>query len=305
MNWIDYGNYLEINPPKEFSFEECLIFLGRSDLEVLHQISEGYLYKLIRVKESLILSKISFRDQVIKVEYPIDVPSRLQREKTAHYICEWLDLGQDLELFYQTANQDRVLKDLVRNYYGLRLICIPDLFEALVWAIMGQQINLTFAYTLKKRFVEQYGEGLVFEDKAFWTFPSCEKIAAIDIDDLKQLQFTGRKAEYIINIAKIMAKGELTKELLLKQNGTQQVKKTLTSIRGIGPWTADYVMMKCLHDTTAFPIADVGLHNALKKWLELNRKPTIEELTAYAADWEGWQAYAVFYLWRSLYDKNV
>ncbi|NRD77351.1 DNA-3-methyladenine glycosylase 2 family protein [Bacillus sp. BRMEA1] len=305
MNWIDHETYLELNLPKEFNFEECLIFLGRSDQEVLHQTKEGSLYKLIKVNESLILCKIGSTDPTIKVEFPINAPSIDCRKKVAEYIWEWFDLDQELVGFYQMASQDKVLKTLAQKYDGLRIMCIPDLFEALVWAIMGQQINLTFAYTLKKRFVEQYGESLTFEGETFWLFPSFEKIASIHVDDLRKLQFTTRKAEYIIDIAKAMTSGELTKELLLQKKDGQQIQKTLMRIRGIGAWTADYVMMKCLHYTSSFPITDVGLHHALKNLLDLERKPTIDEIKEYAAGWEGWQAYATFYLWRSLYDKKI
>lgn len=63
--------------------------------------------------------------------------------------------------------------------------------------------------------------------------------------------------------------------------------------------------MKCLLQPESFPIADVGLHNALKRQLALNQKPTIEEITSYAMHWTGWQAYATFYLWRSLYDETL
>ncbi|KMY52109.1 DNA-3-methyladenine glycosylase family protein [Peribacillus loiseleuriae] len=305
MNWIDHGSYLEIYPPKEFNFEECLIFLGRSNQEVLHQTEGGSVYKLIKVNESLILFKIGYINASIKVEFPISIPSIHSRKKVAEYIWEWFDLGQDLGGFYQVASRDKVLKKIAHKYYGLRMMCIPDLFEALVWAVIGQQINLTFAYTLKKRFVEQFGECLTFEGEPFWLFPSFEKIASLNVEDLRKLQFTARKAEYIIGIAKAMINGELTKELLLQKQDDQQVQKSLMLTRGIGAWTADYVMMKCLHYTSSLPIADVGLHNALKNLLGLESKPTKEEIKELAEDWKGWQAYATFYLWRSLYDKNT
>jgi DNA-3-methyladenine glycosylase II len=305
MNWIDHESYLEIYPPKEFNFEECLIFLGRSNQEVLHQIKEGAVYKLIKIKDSLILCKIGNVNNCIKVEFPIRTPSILAREKVGEYIWELFDLAQDLGGFYQMARNDKILKKLAHKYFGLRIMCIPDLFEALVWAIMGQQINLPFAYTLKQRFVEQFGEFITFEGERFWSFPSFEKIASLNVDDLRKLQFTTRKAEYIIDIAKDMKSGKLTKELLLQKQDYHQVQKSLMLIRGIGAWTADYVMMKCLHQTSSFPIADVGLHNALKNLLGLKEKPTIEKIEEYAANWEGWQAYATFYLWRSLYDKNI
>lgn len=305
MNWIDHEAYIEIYPPKEFNFEECLHYLDRSNLEVLHQIKEGSVYKLIRVKKSLILCKVGFISNVIRVEFPLDLPSIHIRKKAAEYIWEWYDLDQDLEAFYQVAHQDKILKNLAHKYYGLRIMCIPDLFEALVWAIMGQQVNLTFAYTLKKRFVEQFGESLTFEEGTFWLFPSFERIALLNVGDLRKLQFTTRKAEYIIDIANAMKNGEFTKELLLQKKDGQQIQRSLMKIRGIGPWTADYVMMRCLHDASSFPIADVGLHNALRQLLNLERKPTIEEIRKLAANWQGWQAYATFYLWRSLYDTNT
>jgi DNA-3-methyladenine glycosylase II len=305
MKWTDYESYLEIYPPDDFSFEECLIFLSRTDKEVLHKIESGSIYKLIKVKESLVLFKIEHSDNTIKVEFPISTPLIHLREKVAEYIWEWFDLERDLSGFYQMAGHDKVLKELVQSYNGLRIICMPDLFEALVWAVMGQQINLTFAYTLKKRFVEQYGESLSFEGETFWVFPSFEKIAFISSDDLRKHQFTSRKAEYIIGIAKTMLNGELTKEILLQKQDYEQVKKTLMLIKGVGAWTADYVMMKCLHFTSSLPIADVGLHNAIKNVLGLDMKPTIEEIKEYAATWEGWEAYATFYLWRSLYDKRI
>ncbi len=253
MNWLDHGLSIEIIPPKEFNFNECLVFLGRSEQEILHQIRDGYLYKLVKINGELILLKIGSTSQSsIRVEFPIHAPSKSVRGEVAAYIWEWFDLDQELGDFYQMARQDRVLESIADKYYGLRIMCIPDLFEALTWAIIGQQINLTFAYTLKKRFVEQFGECLTFEGQTFWLFPTCEKIASINVSDLRELQFSVRKAEYVIGIAKAMTSGQLTKEDLLQQQEYQLVHKSLTAIRGVGAWTADYVMMKCLHHACCF-----------------------------------------------------
>ncbi|GLC90051.1 DNA-3-methyladenine glycosylase family protein [Lysinibacillus piscis] len=298
MQWNDYEYYIEIFPPKEFSFAECLLFLDRSNLEVLHQIKEDAVYKVIQG----VVCTVTYVNPCIQVKFVSENPPAIVRQNVAQYIWEWFDLESDLHDFYQLASQDDVLKPLVDSYYGLRIIGIPDLFEALVWAIVGQQINLTFAYTLKKRFIEQFGECVIFEGEAFWMFPTVEKIAGLSVEDLKCLQFTTRKAEYIIFIAQEMMCGSLSKEQLLE---TQDIQKSLVSIRGIGTWTANYVMLRCLHQSTAFPITDVGLHNALKVLLNLEEKPTIHEIETYAVNWQGWQAYATFYLWRSLYGKNI
>ncbi|WP_010095483.1 DNA-3-methyladenine glycosylase 2 [Ornithinibacillus scapharcae] len=305
MNWVDHETYIEIIPPKEFNFNECLIFLGRSDQEILYRMKEDAIYTIIKGRESFILCRISYDKDVLKIEFPNGVPTVVEREKIGEYIWEWFDLERDLAEFYRIASKDTVLRKLTERYHGLRIIGIPDLFEAFVWAIIGQQINLTFAYTLKKRFVEQYGEVLTFEDETYWAFPTFEKIATIHVEELKALQFSTRKAEYIIGIAKLMNNGDLSKEFLMEKQNYQDIKDSLISIRGIGAWTADYVMMKCLHQPSAFPIADVGIHQALKHLLKLEKKPSIEEIEKLAVQWKGWQAYATFYLWRSLYDETI
>ena len=98
-----------------------------------------------------------------------------------------------------------------------------------------------------------------------------------------------------------MVEGKLTKEQLLEAGSLKQAEKQLVSIRGIGPWTANYVLMRCLRMPAAFPIDDVGLHNAIKHLLGLEAKPTKKEILQLSAAWANWESYATFYLWRFLY----
>ncbi|WP_106769695.1 DNA-3-methyladenine glycosylase family protein [Paenibacillus faecalis] len=294
--------YIEICPPTEFAFSECLAFLDRSEHGILHQIRDGCVYKLVETNDGMILLKVVGTSEAIQVHFPMGAPSKQASEEIASYVREWFDLDQDLSGFYDLARRDAILGPLVQKYYGLRMICIPDLFEALTWAVIGQQINLTFAYTLKKRFTKHFGQSLSFGGDVYWLYPKYERIAALDVQDLRNLQFTTRKAEYVIGIARAMANGDLMKPSLLQKRDYEDIKQSLMKIRGVGAWTADYVMMKCLQQPAALPITDVGLHNALKIQLGLERKPSIEEIRELATQWEGWQAYATFYLWRSLYE---
>ncbi|WP_251047591.1 DNA-3-methyladenine glycosylase [Planococcus sp. ISL-110] len=288
---------MDIKTPADFNFAQCLIHLGRSSQENLYQLKDGALTKVLKLNGQLVLFHVSPAGGTLRLEFPLGAPPETERKMAAVHVEEWFDLKTDLKGFYAMAETDPVLSKVVQQYHGLRVIGVPDLFEALVWAVMGQQINLAFAYTLKKRFVENYGESLIYEGEHYWAFPSPETIAELTVADLKALQLTGRKAEYILGIAAAMAKGDLQKEQLLQET---DMERSLLEIRGIGAWSANYVMMKCLNSQSAFPLADVGLHNALKAQLEMERKPTAEEITELAKNWEGWQAYATFYLWRSL-----
>ncbi|HLR64219.1 MAG TPA: DNA-3-methyladenine glycosylase 2 family protein [Pseudogracilibacillus sp.] len=101
----------------------------------------------------------------------------------------------------------------------------------------------------------------------------------------------------MIGIAQLMTSGELSKDKLLQLGDPAKIEKYLVKIRGIGPWTVNYLLMRCLGFTSAFPIDDVGLHNAIKKRLALTEKPSKAEIKKLAFHWQGWEAYATFYLW--------
>ena len=81
------------------------------------------------------------------------------------FVEEWFDLSRDLQPFYTLAEDDEILDGVVSAYKGLRIIAVEDLFEALCWSIMGQQISLHVAYALKQKLVTTYGESIVHEDE--------------------------------------------------------------------------------------------------------------------------------------------
>jgi DNA-3-methyladenine glycosylase II len=298
--WIDEGASVLLMPPKEFDFSQCLKFLTRSPLEPCHVVENNSIYKLDKFEGKPILIKIQYNKKCICIEFLTPRPKKYIRAMVAKYVWHWFDLDTDLRPFYRIARKDPVLKNVTKDLYGLRILTISDLFEALCWAIIGQQINLAFAYTLKKRFVESFGEKFSFDNKHYYLFPTPQVISRKKITDLKRLQFTGKKSEYIIELAQKINNGDLTKNRLLHHDGFETARKELMGLHGVGKWTADYVSLRCLKDPTAFPVADVGLQNAVKQQLGLTKKPTSEDITRYAMGWQNWQAYATFYLWASL-----
>ena len=79
--------------------------------------------------------------------------------------------GYRLKPFYAMGQKDKLLKALVKNFYGYRIVGQPDLFESIVWAVLGQQINVQFAYTLKQKFVERYGEAITLKRRDLLLVP--------------------------------------------------------------------------------------------------------------------------------------
>ncbi|MGN7175890.1 DNA-3-methyladenine glycosylase [Paenibacillus sp. FSL R5-0490] len=300
VNWKDAENGLVLFTPSEFSFSENLRYLSRSTNECLYEISGEAIRRAISIRDEKLLLEISGEsDQFLTVRIHKPVTHQMKAE-IAEYIHDWFDLGASLTPFYEMAQTDPLLKKPAEQFFGLRVMGIPDLFEAFAWGILGQQINLTYAYTLKRRLVEIYGEALEYGGSKYWLFPAAETIAGLTIEDLADLKMTVKKCEYLTEVACLIANGELSKEDLLKGD-VKAAERKLTRIRGIGPWTAHYVLMRCLRFPNAFPIDDVGLHNAIKVILDSEKKPSREEILTYSARWENWEAYATFYLWRVLY----
>ncbi|MCM3630706.1 DNA-3-methyladenine glycosylase [Paenibacillus glycanilyticus] len=296
---------LRIEVPEPFNYKETLSYLRRSSNEPLYQVEDDAVYRLIPMgadeEPAAVEIQASGNDELLVRFIGEPQVSEGRQRKAEAYIRDWFDFGTDLLPFYEMARLDPLLVQTIDRLYGLRNIGIPDLFEALCWGIIGQQINLTFAYKLKRRFVEAYGRSVEREGRTFWEFPVPEVIAALQPEDMASMQMSVKKSEYLIGVAKLMADGALDKQRLLELGDTGVIEKQLTSIRGIGPWTAHYALMRCLRLPDAFPIADVGLHNSIKALTGSSSKPAISEIKRMAEGWKGWEAYATFYLWRMLY----
>ncbi|MGG1879509.1 DNA-3-methyladenine glycosylase [Paenibacillus cisolokensis] len=297
----------QIDVPEPFRFSENLNYLSRSPNECLYQIRSDRIYRALPVQGSAVVMDVGADadGQAIAVrllgdpDSPVD-QLQLQAQAEA-YVREWFDLDTDLAPFYEQTEADPLLGKAIKAFYGLRLIGIPDLFEAISWGIIGQQIHLGYAYTLKRRLVEAYGHSVEHEGNTYWLFPKAEDIARLEVQDLQPLRMTVKKCEYLIHTARLIADGSLTKLQLMNAGSLKLAEKRLVSIRGIGPWTAHYVLMRCLRMPDAFPIDDVGLHNAIRHLQGMDRKPTKAEIMELSSRWSGWEAYATFYLWRYLY----
>ncbi|HCW06807.1 MAG TPA: DNA-3-methyladenine glycosylase [Cytophagales bacterium] len=289
---------MEIELPEIFSYELTLSFLKRSPREILHRIEEDAVLKVLSIKNEPILFKIC-NGENLKIDFLNSNPTEEIKEQVAHYVREWFDLDTDLNPFYRLARKDKLLADLVKKFNGYRIIGQPDLFESLVWAVLGQQINLAFAYTLKQRFVETFGASVSYQEKKYFLFPVPEDVAQLTDNDLLPLQFSRQKSNYVKLIGEAFASNSISKEKLGKLS-FDDAKTELMKIKGIGNWTANYALMKTFRYPNAFPLEDAGLHNAIKNLKLMKKKPTLNQVKNIFKKYKGWEAYATLYLWKSL-----
>jgi DNA-3-methyladenine glycosylase II len=149
---------LTIATPQNFNFQQCLAFLNRNPQECLFKIEKGRISLFLKIKEERAVIEISDSgNSELYVGFLNGSSSFAFKSGVQRYIENWFDLDRDISPFIALSQSDKILIPLIKRYDGLRLIGIPNFFEAICWAIIGQQINLNFAYTLKKRLVEKYG----------------------------------------------------------------------------------------------------------------------------------------------------
>lgn len=290
----------QIAKPDNFNFSECLWFLDRNFDDCMHKTDSASVTKLLHLQQEPFLLRIAEEGSYLQVEVLAGKSSGADEEAIAIYLTEWLDLKRDILPLKELAACDPQLKSLVEKYWGLRLISIPDLFEALCWSIIGQQINLKFAYKLKRRLVEAVGDSLIHRGKTYHVFPAPGQVMKLSVDDMKQMQFSTQKAHYLIAVSRAFIEGEITREKLFQLADTAQIISQLTALKGIGEWTANYVAMKCLRRMDAITYTDAGLLNGFKKLKNIEVKPARSELESFFSQFPGWEAYVIFYIWRSL-----
>lgn len=165
-----------------------------------------------------------------------------------------LGLELDLPPFREFAQGDPVLREAVERFPGYRPPLAPDSFEALVSSITAQQVSLHAAFAVRSRFVDRFGEPA----EHAVAFPTRERVARANEDELMGLGFSRRKAEYVLGVARAeLDFGEL------HSLPDDEVKARLTSLRGLGEWSADWFLARHLGRPEAWPAGDLGLRKAV------------------------------------------
>lgn len=160
----------------------------------------------------------------------------------------------------ELAAADEVVASLVRRFPGHRPPFVSDPFESLVTSVTAQQVNLTWALTTRRRLVERYGEQHELDGVAAYSFPRPEVIAGADLAEIQEMQFTTRKAEYIVGIAQATAAGYLDG---LGDLGDESAIRHLVAVRGVGRWTAEWLLARCLGRPNIIVAGDLGVRKAV------------------------------------------
>ena len=190
-------------------------------------------------------------------------------DEAADEIGRLLGLPFDLEQFRIWAAGDPVLAEILAAAPGFRPTLNPRPFEALVVAITTQQISLRAAAAIRGNFVARYG----VKHEHAWEFPTRERVTTLRPRHFLPLGFSRAKAEYVLELAHSDLDFEALAEL-----SDEEVIEAVTSVRGLGRWTADWFLARHLARPRAWPAGDLGLRKAVSTFYSPDRFLTIQEV---------------------------
>ena len=186
------------------------------------------------------------------------------------------------------------LARLVASRHEFRISQTPSVFDGLLWSIVGQQINFAFACLLKRRLVERAGVQL---PNGLFAPPTPAAVAALEPGDLLPLQFSRQKADYMIATARLIVAGKLDLAALKTMSATR-AERTLLAVRGLGPWSVNYLMMRALGFPDCVPLGDTGVTSGLKSLLKLDERPDVDGTRRLMAMFSPYRSLATAHLWQ-------
>jgi DNA-3-methyladenine glycosylase II len=204
-------------------------------------------------------------------------------------------LGLDVESFYTIAKGDPVLGSLVPRLWGLRPTLSPQPFEMLIGSVCAQQISLSFAFTVKARLVRRFGTPVDVAGQTVYGFPDAERIAHARVGELRRLQLTTRKSEYVIGLARHVVSGALDLQALARIPN-DGVIQALTAVRGFGRWTAEWFLARHLGRGDVCAAGDLAVRHAFERFYNGGRTLDEAGIRRRAATWGAHQNMAVHYL---------
>ena len=202
-------------------------------------------------------------------------------DPTAPGVVERLFLGDTVALA-DLAGRDPVIARLDAAHPGVRAVRTPDLFFALLRSITAQQVNLTFAATLRRRLADAYGRPVTVEGRSVQFLPA-DAVAGAEVTDLRAMQFSTRKAEYVIGVAGAVASGQISLAELAELDTDRAVER-LSALRGIGRWSAEWILLRCL-DRPVVAAGDLVVRKATGAAYLGGRMPSEAEVREATAHW--------------------
>jgi len=209
-------------------------------------------------------------------------------------LTRMLGLHADLAPFYRLATADDRLRPLVQRFRGFKPPRYTSVFEALVNAIACQQLSLDLGIHLLNRLAAAYGPVFQGPVEPRLAFPRPQDLASLSPEAFRALGFSRSKGNAIIELARSLTSGSLDLENLDNLEESEAVTRLL-ALKGVGRWSAEYVLLRGLGRWSVFPGDDVGARRHLSAWLHPAEPLDYEKVHRLLARWHPYAGLIYFH----------
>ncbi len=216
-------------------------------------------------------------------------------DQIAKSIEQLLGTRVDLTDFYEFADANAELRSLAHRFKGFKPTRYPTIFECLTNAITCQLVSLNVGLTVVSRLVHAFNNSLGTRSTMAPAFPTPETIARASPDQLRQIGFSRQKARALIDLAQGLESGEIEFDSLPDLDDASAIER-LSSLRGVGRWTAEYTLLRGLGRLHIFPGDDVGARNTLQRWRHLDDPLTYEKVREILNGWKPYGGLIYFHM---------
>ena len=291
------GTLLSPVPPFDFDLSASIFSGGDPEIR---SYADGAFRQPLKVQDRLVLVTATSEGTVerpslrVRAE-PRSLPDDLLKA-AGETVARLFNLDLDLSPFEKAVQADPVMSAMARKLRGLKPPRTPTVFEALLDSVIEQQISLTAARSIERRFTRTFGDALELEGRMYYAFPAPERLAEATIPAIRACGLSQKKAEYIVGIARRVRNGELDLEHHGPGEETGALIRELSSLRGVGVWTAELALLRGLSRLDAIPADDLGIRRAITRYYSRESRIDTAEARRIAEAWGEWRGLAAFYL---------
>ncbi len=286
---------LVLDLPAGYRTQDVLAFHSRDAEGIAEQVTADGLRKGVLLDGTPVLLEVAFGPDAAHCTVDADGPATPALLAHAHEaLLNILGLRIDPAAFAVFVQDDPVLGPVVARQPGLRIVQSATVFEALTWAIIGQQINLPFAIALRRTFIQLAGRP---HPRGLCCYPEAQDVARLALEDLTSRKFSRSKAETLLRLAGLIVEGRV---VLDRERPVAEVVQELLAIKGIGPWTVNYVLLRGYGYPDCSLEGDVAIRTAFHRLLGGEARPDIPATQRLLERYAPHRTMAAAYLWASL-----
>lgn len=251
---------------------------------------------LVEVRQAGTVARAELR---VTLEGP-GAGSEAAREGARRLVEVGLGARLDTRPFYRAFRDDPLIGEALRHSRGLRIAGAASLWEAAVTAVLSQQVNLVFAYDVRRQLALAFGRKARLHGETHVAFPAPERLASEPERNLRRFRLSRAKAGTLVRLAAAFASGELSESGIAALPDEEAIGK-LTAIKGVGRWTAEIALLRGLGRADLFPGGDLGVVKYVAMELLGHRaRVTEERMRRFADRWRPYRGLALVYAYAEI-----